>query len=72
MLPPGYISKTKAVTELQAKTGRGRRVVENVMAALEETGRIHILPDPIDKRILRLSLEDMELVRRVLMEEEKF
>jgi DNA-binding MarR family transcriptional regulator len=67
---PNYIAKTKAIAELQSKTGRGRRIVENAMDALEEKGRIHIEPDPFDKRILRMSLEDMELVRRVLMGEE--
>ncbi|MBA3823868.1 MAG: hypothetical protein H0X24_08220 [Ktedonobacterales bacterium] len=70
MSSPNYIAKTRAVIELQSKTGKGRRIIENAMAVLEEAGRIHIEPDPFDKRIFRISLVDMDLVRRVLMGEE--
>ncbi len=70
MSSPNYVAKTRAIAELQSKTGKGRRVIENVMNDLEAKGRIRIEPDPYDRRIQRMLLVDMELVLRVLMGED--
>ena len=70
MSSPNYTAKTRAIAELQSKTGKGRRVIENVMDDLQAKGLIIIEPDPYDKRIQRIRATDVELVLRVLMGED--
>ena len=70
MSSPTYIPKTKAIAQLQAETGRGRRIIENAIEKLTEADRIHITEDPLDGRILRMTIDDYELLQRVVRGEE--
>ena len=71
MTSPNYMTKTGAVTLLMGETGRGRRFIENALDALVAAGRIKIERDTFDTRVWRISVEDVELVRRVLKGEEQ-
>ena len=70
MSSPNFLQKTRAVNLLMEELGCGRRVVENAMNKLEESGRIKIERDQYDTRVLRISLEDIERVRRAIKGED--
>jgi hypothetical protein len=61
-----YVTKGQAVSIVNLETGRGRRVIENMMDALVAQGRISILPDPLDKRSFRVSRTDVDTVIQVI------
>jgi len=61
-----YVTKGQAVSIVNLETGRGRRVIENMMDALVAQGRITIHSDPLDKRSFRVSRTDVDTIIQVI------
>lgn len=57
-----YVTKGIATSMIAIATGRGRRVIENIIDKLAQAGRITVEQDPIDGRALRMPKADVDVV----------
>jgi len=61
-----YFYKVELVALLVTETGRARYTIEKVFDRLEAMGKIHPTLDPLDKRRVRVPMEEVDVIREAL------
>ena len=65
-----YMGKLEAIDLLRNEFHTSRHTVDKKWNELKAQGKVHELPDPLDGRRLRISVEDLDIMRRALRGED--